>query len=103
MFFKQLIVMILYLEKLYYRYFLTQIISALSITTFSKFSFVPFCVRALHSLTNYSFFMNSVFEKAPLSIQFYTKNTPLSLVLFFSSKFLSLYSFPTFCGSALRA
>ena len=38
------------------RYFFTQILPAFNITTF----FQVFCVRALDSLINYSFFMNSV-------------------------------------------
>ena len=47
----------------------------INITTFSKFLSVLFCVRSLDSLINYSFiFMNSVFEKALLSLLFYTPN-----------------------------
>ena len=45
MFYKQLIVMILYLEKLYYRYFLTQIISALSVTTFFQIFICTFVCK----------------------------------------------------------
>ena len=55
-----LIVMILYLEKLYYRYFFIQIIPAFNITTFSKFLSVLFCVRAFDSLIYYSFFYEFV-------------------------------------------
>ena len=66
--------MSLYLEKLYYRYFLTQINPVFNIITSSKFLSVPFCVKALDSLINYSFSMNSVFKKALLSLLFHTQN-----------------------------
>ena len=47
--------------------------------------------------------MNSVFEKALLSLLFYTQNHSFIAHDFFSSKLLSLYPFPTFYGGALRA
>ena len=63
---------------------------------------VIFSFRALDSLINYYFFMKSVFEKALLSLLFYTQNDSLSLMIFFF-KALSLYSFPPFYGRAVRA
>ena len=68
-FFKQLVLG----KKLNYRFFFTQTIPAFNITTLSKFLSVFVCVRALDSLINYSFFINSVFEKALLSLLFYTQ------------------------------
>ena len=77
MFIKQLIVMILYLEKLYYTYyyFFTQIIPAFNIT--------PFCVcKALASLINYYFYEFCIY---PYCLT--PKITSLSLMIFFLQNF----------------
>ena len=46
--------------------------------------------------------MNSVFEKALLFLLFYTQKHTFIAHVFFSSKLLSLYHIPTFCGRALE-
>ena len=74
-----LIVMILYLEKPYYRYFFIQIIPAFNITTFSKFLSVLFCVRAFDSLIYYSFLWILY-----LSLLFYIQNHSFIPHVFFS-------------------
>ena len=92
LFFKRRIVMISHLEKALLSLLFTQIIPAFDITTFSKFVSLFFCVRALDSLINY-FFMNfvDVFEKALISLLFYTQNHFLITHDFFRQKLLSLY------------
>ena len=79
--------MILYLEKFYYRYFLTQIIPDLNITNFSKILSVLLCMCTL--------FMKSVFEKKLLSILFYTHNHSFIANDFFFKTFIPLL-FPYF-------
>ena len=75
-------------------------------TFFLKFLSVLFCVRALDSLINYSFFMNSVhvFEKALLSLLFYTQNHPFIAHDFFIQKVNPYFPFSLlFVEGYLRA
>ena len=96
MFFKQLIVMILHLEKPYYCYFFTHIIPAFNFTTLSIF----FILGHLIALFITSFLWILYLKEALLSLLFYTQNHSFIAHDFFLQN-LYPYSFPTFYGRAL--